>query len=332
MSYFEYKDNFSEISQISVITVFENCCPQTPKATIAIPTFNRVTTLEVAIESAINQDYDNYNIIVVDNNPERDNDTEIFMKRYKNNPIVSYYKNTENIGLFGNWNRCFELATGEWVSLLHDDDYYFPNYLSTLLRYIDSFPNIEGMYCHHVNWTETPNGKITDINPSKIRKRGITKVKNYMLFVTHDVGPIGIMFKRTNVISLGGYNADLYPIADYAFNWKYQVNYGLFYLDTTLVHYRIGINVSIKPETIELQEEKCLDIRQEYVRGKKFKYFLDRFSFNTYCNNLALAQTKCPNYLWKTTFRFSRNVYYWVWRSLLIWNYLRICIKSKKVA
>ncbi|MGX2983837.1 glycosyltransferase family 2 protein, partial [Helicobacter sp. 23-1045] len=118
-----------------------------PVFTIAIPTYNRLETLKAAIDSALNQDINfrscenganieakitkkSYEIIVVENvddfsaksNAQKMLESEYFGK-------VTYYKNEANLGLFGNWNRCIELAQGKWVCLLHSDDLLMPNYL-----------------------------------------------------------------------------------------------------------------------------------------------------------------------------------------------------------
>lgn len=75
-----------------------------------IPTYKRMSLLDKAIHSVTNQmtNY-NYEIVVVDNNPDTPIcEIEMLLRKYSNN--LSYYKNEENIGMFGNWNRCVLLA------------------------------------------------------------------------------------------------------------------------------------------------------------------------------------------------------------------------------
>ena len=74
---FEYVDNFAKTAHITSIPIFEAQLDYTPEITIAIPTYKRTELLKEAIDSAINQtDYANYDILVVDNNPERGCETE----------------------------------------------------------------------------------------------------------------------------------------------------------------------------------------------------------------------------------------------------------------
>lgn len=320
-NFFEYKNSFEVNKATPSIPIFENRKQDKPRVTIAIPTYKRVPTLIFAVQSALSQDYDDYEIVVLDNNPERDDETEKFMLQFKDKPGFSYFKNGNNIGLFGNWNRCFEMADGKWVSLLHDDDYYFPEYVSTMMRYLDKYPHIQGLYCHLKKWYQDKEKEEIDvIDYNTNHRQGVVKVLDYMMQMAHVVGPVGIFYKRQNVIELGGYNADLYPIADYSFNWRYQKTYGVHFLNTSLVHYRIGINVSIKPETIEKQEYMNLEIKKQDSSSKRFKHLYEYIAKGILYYNLGVAQKISPNYPWKKSFDDNKNMGYWLWRILIAIN------------
>lgn len=107
--------------------------------------------LEEALLSAINQNSVNfdYEIIVVDNEPYKNGGTETsnLMEKYKDIPNFIYYRNEENLGMFGNWNRCIELARGEWVTLLHDDDLLIPNYLKMFIKYFFNITSWGKLLC-----------------------------------------------------------------------------------------------------------------------------------------------------------------------------------------
>lgn len=92
---------------------------------IVIPTYKRPTLLEYTLTSAIRQNIiENYEIIVVDNEPYEDkiNDTQKVIRKFSCDKLL-YFRNKENIGLCSNWNRCIELARGHYVTILHDDDW-----------------------------------------------------------------------------------------------------------------------------------------------------------------------------------------------------------------
>ena len=141
--YFGYENNFKKYENIKSNLIIEGRV-KNPKITIAIPTYRRVELLKEALLSVINQkDYSNYNIIVVDNDDSENRDVEKMILAL-NSEKISYYKNEKNIGVFGNWNRCIELADGEYFSLLNDDDWLENNFLVEMNKYLSKY---DGVYC-----------------------------------------------------------------------------------------------------------------------------------------------------------------------------------------
>ena len=103
-----------------------------PLVTIGIPTYNRAnSTLFSTINSAINQDYPNIEIIVSDN-CSSDN-TEIIVQSF-NDKRIKYLKQKINIGANNNYNVCLNAAKGDYFLLLHDDDLIDHDFISTCLR------------------------------------------------------------------------------------------------------------------------------------------------------------------------------------------------------
>ena len=131
--YSQVEDSFAKIKDYPSICIFEGKHRKNIDYTIAIPTYKRGELLKEAVDSALAQvDCPNYNIIVVDNNAERNDVTEQIMQQYKGS-IVSYYKHPVNLGMGGNWNRAVELTPGKWMVLLHDDDRLMSNFLAMLV-------------------------------------------------------------------------------------------------------------------------------------------------------------------------------------------------------
>ena len=107
---------------------------------IAIPAYKR-TWLKEAIESALSQDYDDIELIIVDDHSPQ-NLKEV-VNPYLSDKRVSYYCNESNIGkdsVANNWNRCLEYIRGEFFILLCDDDILMPGFVSTLLDLARKYP------------------------------------------------------------------------------------------------------------------------------------------------------------------------------------------------
>ena len=99
---------------------------QTDKITIAIPVYERYEYFEEALNSAINQSV-TCRIIVVDNASQTKSFETQITKTANSN--IKYYRNHKNLGMVGNWNECIKLTTTEWLTILHDDDILFPDFI-----------------------------------------------------------------------------------------------------------------------------------------------------------------------------------------------------------
>lgn len=252
-SFLEPINCFSLNNKIESILVIGNPDPSPCMVTIAIPTFNRPETFKYALESAINQtSFDDYEILIVDNNPNFDlsDETEKIIRSF-NSKRIRYYRNRENIGLFGNWNRCFELAKGKWVSLLHDDDLYFPNFISVMMAIVEKKQNINFLSSRLIVWKEDKKVAINSFAKSvKIPKLN-KSVQRYSLldfYFANRISACGSLILREKVIMLGGFNPDFYPTSDYVFNVRFSNSFNVYLYNGFLGIYRVGLNESLKPE------------------------------------------------------------------------------------
>jgi len=110
-----------------------------PLVSICIPTYNRAWMVGRAIGSALGQTYRNIEVIVVDNASTDATDEVVAAFSDKR---LKYVKNDRNLGLFGNFNRCIELAQGEFIHILHSDDYIDPEFTQTSIRFFLNHPNV----------------------------------------------------------------------------------------------------------------------------------------------------------------------------------------------
>lgn len=103
-----------------------------PLVTIAIPTYNRAGTyLKHTLQSAIEQSYQNLEIIVSDNCSA--DHTEKVVKEC-NDPRIRYVKHSQNIGHFRNFKFCIEQARGDYFLLLQDDDLIDQDFVDACLK------------------------------------------------------------------------------------------------------------------------------------------------------------------------------------------------------
>ena len=113
--------------------------PDEPLVSICIPTYNRAGMIGKAIESALGQTYRNIEVIVVDN-ASSDNTADVVASYVDER--LTYVKNERNLGLFGNFNRCIELATGKFLHILHSDDYIDPDFTARCIAFFQEHPSL----------------------------------------------------------------------------------------------------------------------------------------------------------------------------------------------
>lgn len=116
------------------------------RISVLIPTYNRPYYLRQALESVVSQSLKPYECIVADDNPNPDESKKNyevvkgFSDRY---PFVKYHKNEKNLGPVGNYKNLFNLASGNYIHFLGDDDILNPKTLELLVKPLEQDEEIK---------------------------------------------------------------------------------------------------------------------------------------------------------------------------------------------
>lgn len=102
------------------------------KISVIVPIYNVEKYLKKCLDSIINQDYKNIEIILIDDK-STDNSLKIAKEYGKNNSNVKVLSNSKNSGLSFTRNRGIEESTGDYISFIDSDDYIPTNYYSSLI-------------------------------------------------------------------------------------------------------------------------------------------------------------------------------------------------------
>ena len=106
--------------------------------TVAIPVFNRKDMVLRAVDSALAQSVDGLEVLVVDN-CSTDGTWEALQT--VRDPRVRLVRNERNVGLFGNFNRCLDLANGTYLRFLCSDDALAPGCLPEEISAMEAHPD-----------------------------------------------------------------------------------------------------------------------------------------------------------------------------------------------
>lgn len=106
------------------------------KFSVLLPTRNRLQYLRYAVETVLRQDYDDWELIISDNDSEEDVAGYV---RSLGDERVKYYRTESFVPVTDNWNNALEKSRGEYVIMLGDDDCLMPGYFTTLDRLIEEY-------------------------------------------------------------------------------------------------------------------------------------------------------------------------------------------------
>ena len=244
------KDNFAELNQIDSVLIKKAQCKLLPYICVCVPTYKRVSTLKETIESILKQKgFDRFEIIISDNNPERDDETENYVNSL-NDERITYYKSRKGLGMYGNMNRLIQLSNSQVTVIIHDDDLLLPYFLRNAFKIMTAKENIDVLFTDKVLWDSNSTSLKTLKLPVSKDSTYLRKLGLLDFYFCNQFPPTGVIFRTKKVLELGGYNTEVYPSNDYYFNIKAVLNSNVYFLDKPSFIYRWGVNASLKKETI----------------------------------------------------------------------------------
>jgi|tagenome__1003787_1003787.scaffolds.fasta_scaffold20910112_1 glycosyltransferase involved in cell wall biosynthesis len=113
--------------------------PPDPSVSVCIPAFDSERWTSKTIQSVLEQTFEEFELIVVDDASKDGTLREI---RAFDDPRIRVYSNSRNLGHTGNWNRTLNLARGPFVKFLNCDDILYPDCLETMVDLLIRNPSV----------------------------------------------------------------------------------------------------------------------------------------------------------------------------------------------
>lgn len=245
-----------------------------PKVSVLIPTYNYAQFLPEAIESVLNQTFDDFELIIVDNKSE-DNTIEIVKNYMKKDKRISLYVNEKNIGMYRNYNQALLYAKGEYIKFLNaDDKLHFKN-LEIFSSILDSNSNIS-----LVTSLRQFFGDKNDVLYNSFEE-GEYEAKEIILRSLKEGNWIGeptvVMFRRRN-LNLGLFDVSLLMFADFDM-WLRQLQVGnLYFVKNVLSYIRSHKNQSTKQ--LNENNDKSLFNFLQLVEYNRYVLQINRFGYD----------------------------------------------------
>ncbi len=298
-----------------------------PLVTIAIPAY-KGWFLSQAIESAIAQTYRNIEILVVNDCSKENLDNIVLSYTDKH---IRYVRNEQNLGGANparNWNRCVELAQGEYFALLCDDDVFSPDFVEQMMALAITHPQCSVFRARACFINK--DGQVVNYYPSAPQYES---VKDYMwhVFNFYRYQTISEFLIRTETIRKHGGYAYL-PIAwyaDYVSIYRFAGENGIVSTSNILVSFRqSGENISSQDSKNTLEKLQAsymyIDIvtgilQKMSLSGEEMRRMIDLLNHHVFRNTKYHLQRAQWGVLWKLlfTYRSYRISRAHVWNAIL---------------
>jgi len=218
------------------------------RVTIITVCYNRKNTIAKAIQSVLEQNYNDIEYIVIDGNST--DGTKEIIETYKDK--ISQYISEPDKGMYDAINKGLKLATGDIIGLMHsDDEFYDKKVITRIASRFDSEKYIDGVYGDGVYVSNDKQERL-------IRNRiggvfSLKKVKKGWLPLHPTV-----YLKKNIIDKYGLYNLDFKIASDTEFLLRYLYKYEIkiSYVDSYIVKMRMGgMSTSFKRAFEVLQED-----------------------------------------------------------------------------
>jgi glycosyltransferase involved in cell wall biosynthesis len=116
-----------------------------PRVSIGMPLYNAERFLEQALDGILAQTFTDFELVISDN--DSTDSTQAICQRYaERDPRIKYHRLPSNIGVSRNFNRVFELSTGDYFKWCAHDDIPAPTFLEKCVAVLDSRPEVVMCY------------------------------------------------------------------------------------------------------------------------------------------------------------------------------------------
>lgn len=194
-----------------------------PIFSITIATYNRAHLLPRAVNSVLNQTYQNFELIIVDDG-STDNTKEV-VRSFTDKRII-YQRHEKNKGYLAARNTGLDLAHGKYNCQLGDDDELLPNALETMLSKFNEL-SIEGV---KLLWFDIINAESGKFAGSGLKKEGFITYEDLLT-----AEPMGDYLFAFDMDALGEYRFDeRWPPGDGILQWRLHQKFRAYYVPEVL--------------------------------------------------------------------------------------------------
>ena len=173
--------------------------------TVGIPAYKSGKYIKKAINSVLNQTLEDLELFVFDDCPE-DNEVEEIIQEYINIPNFHFEKLKKNVGAAKNWDNCLHAGSGEYVAMLHADDFWHYRHAEKMIGMLEEHKNCVLSYNPCI-WVNENNKILQVMNHVGHRKLPYFGGRNEMseLLIYDDYITISSVIFRRDIVNQTGF-------------------------------------------------------------------------------------------------------------------------------
>jgi len=237
---------------------------------VIIPTYNRAHLVGRAIQSVLNQTYQDFELIIVDDG-STDNTEEVIRKFQEHDKKIKYIKHDKNKGSSAARNTGIKASRGEYIAFQDSDDEWFPEKLKKQMEFFKNMP-VEVGIVYSDMWRITGNIKRYFYSPKIMPKHKII----YERALDYGVSNIGIqtsLIKKEVFDKAGMFDEKFSRFIDLEFFIRLSKYYYFFHIEEPLVNY-FDADKGISSNTKALITARKLILEKYFADIKKDKKIL----------------------------------------------------------
>jgi glycosyltransferase involved in cell wall biosynthesis len=201
-----------------------------PKVSVVIPTYNRPSMLKEAVDSVLTQDFEDFELIVVDDGSTDGTAEEI--ERYGGR--VKLIQHSENRGVSAARNKGLLHARGKYIAFLDSDDLWVKGKLKIQVTFLDDNPHYPLCYTDEV-WIR----KGRRVNP-KVKHAKYSGWIFEKCLPLCTISPSSAMMRKTLFSKVGLFDEALPVCEDYDFWLRVSARFPIFFINRKLIIKRGG--------------------------------------------------------------------------------------------
>ena len=199
-----------------------------PKLSVIIPTYNRAEFLRTAIESALNQTFNDIEIIVSD---DKSTDYTREVVESFEDERIKYVRNEGNKGPSATRNTAILASEGEYIAFLDDDDEWLPDKLQRQVEVLDkSQPNICGVYSNRL-FIDKKSSKVLSDNPGTDQLKGNLL---YQLMIKSPIHTSTVVIRKRCLDEIGLFDETISYMEDRDLWIRLSIKWDFEYISTPL--------------------------------------------------------------------------------------------------